>query len=65
MIQRVISIIITISGIYLLMNDSIFLGIALFILGAAIYNGSRQDSWFSFHFDRSSDSSCDDGGGGD
>jgi len=47
------------------MNDSIFLGIALFILGAAIYNGSRQDSWFSFHFDRSSDSSCDDGGGGD
>ena len=46
-------------GVYLITGDSIFIGIALIILGGTIFNGASHGVWFSFH------SNNDDIDGGD
>lgn len=64
--QRIIGAGVLIAGIFLLLNDSFFLGIILIILGSAFIAGASHDSWFHFEFgsDGTSDGGGDGGGGG-
>ena len=50
------------SGVYLFTEDSLILGIILFILGAAMLNGVSEGVWFCFGFgDGDGDGGCDGG----
>jgi hypothetical protein len=49
-------------GIYLFSEDSLILGIILFVLGAAMLRGASEGVWFCFGFgDSDGDGGCDGG----